>query len=332
MDLLALNQVLFSMDEMEEEAFMNPRVPRVFAQSTPPFPDQISEDYFLKPDQKIAFTKHPRFMMAPEHKHDFIEINYVYAGQCTQTINGKQVNLQAGELCLLDTNVVHKIEPVGEGDIIINWLMRKSYFNSDLLSRLSGNDLLSEFIINAVYKTKEYNQFIVFHSGDNIKIRQSMNEILYEYFDRNLCSDEVISSHIIIIFSELLRLYKTRNHENLEGTSIHKAVITDILLYLEQNYTTVTLQSVAEHFNFHPNYLSRLLKIHLGMSFIKIVQAIKMKHACAILENTHIPIAKVARDVGFSNINSFYSLFHTSYGVTPKEYREAKKEHDLLRK
>lgn len=81
-------------------------------------------------------------------------MNYVFSGTCTQYINGKEVVLNEGDLCLLDTNVLHGIESASENDIIINIMIRTSYFDSALLQRLSGNDLLTDFFVNAIYQQK----------------------------------------------------------------------------------------------------------------------------------------------------------------------------------
>jgi len=48
-----------------------------------------------------------------------------------QTINGKEVILKEGDLCLLDTNVIHSIDQAGENDIVINIIVRTSYFDSN---------------------------------------------------------------------------------------------------------------------------------------------------------------------------------------------------------
>ncbi|MFD2216870.1 hypothetical protein [Metabacillus endolithicus] len=48
-----------------------------------------------------------------------------------QTINGKEVILKEGDLCLLDTNVIHSIDQAGENDIVINIMVRTSYFDSN---------------------------------------------------------------------------------------------------------------------------------------------------------------------------------------------------------
>jgi AraC family transcriptional regulator, melibiose operon regulatory protein len=65
-------------------------------------PDIVPVDYFFKPDQNVVFLKHPRFIKFTGHKHSFIKMNYVYSGTCAQYINGKEVILTEGDLCILD--------------------------------------------------------------------------------------------------------------------------------------------------------------------------------------------------------------------------------------
>ena len=57
-------------------------------------PDIVPVDYFFKPFQNVVFLKHPRFIKFTEHRHSFIEMNYVYSGTCTQYIIGKEVILK----------------------------------------------------------------------------------------------------------------------------------------------------------------------------------------------------------------------------------------------
>ena len=57
--------------------------------------------------------------------------------------------------------------------------------------------------------------------------------------------------------------------------------IVDILDYLEANYLTVTLQSTADHFGFHPTYLSAFIKKETGRTFKELV--IPQKNAPRLL-------------------------------------------------
>ena len=79
----------------------------------------------LMEGRSICVNKESRFTFIPEHIHTVIEFLYVYAGHCTQIIDGRRVEMSAGDICLLDTNVPHSIEYLNESDIVITIEMRK---------------------------------------------------------------------------------------------------------------------------------------------------------------------------------------------------------------
>jgi AraC-like DNA-binding protein/mannose-6-phosphate isomerase-like protein (cupin superfamily) len=285
------------------------------------YPDIVPVEHFLKPDQNVAFLKNPRFINFAEHRHSFIEMNYVYSGASKQFINGKEVLLKEGDLCLLDTNVRHEIGSALKDDIVINIMIRTSYFDSALLQRLAGNDLLTDFFVNAIYQQKKDSRYIVFTKGQNNRLKDLINQALWEYFHPQFCTNEAINSYMILIFTELLRIYNN-SAKSQEEPVLKKAVISDILAYMEQNYQTITLEKTAEMFHFHPNHLTRLLKNNLGKTFIELSHQLKIKNACTLLENTDLTIDQIANKIGYTNITFFYKSFKKIHGVTPAEYRK----------
>lgn len=283
----------------------------------------LNDNMVLLPDENVTISKHHRYIRIPNHKHNFIELIYVYSGSCTQTINGLTTTLKTGEMCLLDTNVIHSIEAAGNHDIIINCLMRKDYFDTSFFSRLSSNNLISNFLVNAIYQSKNHNNYIVFHSGNNYKLMGFMQDLMCEYYENSICSKEIINCYIILIFSELLKVYQNQTNE-LAITNKKDCThnIADILEYIENNYSTATLTSTANHFHFHPNYLSSLIKKTIGKSYKDIIQEHKLKKACSLLKNTDITIDEISSEIGYNNLNFFYKKFKSLYGVTPSEYRK----------
>ncbi|WP_248923894.1 AraC family transcriptional regulator [Paenibacillus hamazuiensis] len=289
--------------------------------------DKISESFFFKTDQHIAINKHPRFAIIPEHRHEFIEMSYVYSGTLTQTINNNKITLSEGQLIILDTNVAHSIEAAGENDIIINCLMRKSYYDSHLIHRLAGNNVLSEFFVNAVYKSQEHSEYILFPSQSSPRVRSFMTELVREYYSSDICSEEAIGSYLVLLFTELLRLHKDANAGS-ETDSVKRTVnMADIIHYMESRYQTIDLTSAAKHFHFHPNYLSKIIKDHFGQSFIKVVQDIRVKKASLLLKNTDLNIAEISEHVGYKNIHFFYKNFKERFRMSPAEYRAVHRNH-----
>ena len=74
--------------------------------------------------------------------------------------------------------------------------------------------------------------------------------------------------YLALVFSNLLRSYQSSidkyNH------------LSDILTSINDYKSTVTLSSVLKHFNYHPNYLSSLIKKYTNKSFSDILQELRL--------------------------------------------------------
>jgi len=198
--------------------------------------------------------------------------------------------------------------------------MSRQYFSTSFFSRLSNKGIISEFLVNAVSGKRRHDNYIIFKSDYNKKLLNLVKDLLCEYFDKALYSTEVIDCYMILIFTELVRVfqYDANQASNNSGSSVS---VIDILQYLEENYMNCTLTSTAAHFNFHPNYLSSLIRKTTNKSFKDLIQAQKLTRSAILLSNTDIPIYEVANEIGYQNQNFFYKKFKNYFGITPNEYR-----------
>lgn len=274
--------------------------------------------------ENIAINKNSRFTEVPMHIHDYIELSYVYSGRVTEIIKDKTITLKKGQICIVDTGIPHSILPTFEDDIIINILIRREYFSTSFLSRLSSKGIISEFLINVVSDKRDHDNYIIFNSDNNEKMPNLMKELLCEYFDKSLYADEIINCYMILIFTELIKTFHYDTNKSLKNSK-GSATVIDILQYLEENYMTCTLASTAAHFNFHPNYLSSLIKKATNKSFKELIQAERLTRASILLSNSDMPIYEIANEIGYQNLNFFYKKFEKYFGVTPNEFREKNK-------
>ena len=130
-----------------------------------------------------------------------------------------------------------------------------------------------------------------------------------------------IDAYMIVLFCEILRQYRS---QSFSPKAKSQWKIVDILDFLEANYLTVTLQSTADHFGFHPNYLSAFIKKETGHTFKELVILQKMCQACFYLTNTDFPIYEIAQKVGYDNLGFFYRKFTELNHMTPQVFRERK--------
>ena len=94
-----------------------------------------------------------------------------------------------------------------------------------------------------------------------------------------------------------------------------------MLLYIEKNYETITLEKMAKYFGFNANYLSSYLKKKTGYTFVKLVQIQRINVAAEYLAFTNAPIEDIALKVGYENPSYFYKIFRKYIGGSPTDYR-----------
>jgi len=306
------------------EGLINNEIKKVYSLNKDGIDWVINSSKMMKEDESFAIHQHKRFVSFEEHKHDYIELIYVYSGEIRQKINGNQVNISAGEICILDLNAKHSIEPASENDIAINILMTESFFNSMFMSSLSENDMMSKFIISAIYHKKKNSEFLLFHSSNNEFVQIIMKRLLCECFEKKMAFDSAVNAYIILLFTEFLREYKN-NMGDSKVKDLNIAIITEIKNYLYVNYSVANLKSTSEHFHFNADYLSKLIKNLTGVNFTGLMQSIKLKEACTLLKNSDFTIEEIMNRVGYNNMSYFYKLFKKNFNLTPVEYRNHSK-------
>ncbi len=271
----------------------------------------------------ICANKESRFTYIPEHVHSVIEINYVYSGQCRQNVDGREVMMHKGDISLLDTDVPHSVAYLRDNDIVITIDMKKEYLLGGFLQRIGSNGIINNFLVNALSADAAHDQYLLFNERDDDTVHSIIQRILCEYYDFGVCSDKMLDAYMVLLVCEMMRQYRDQMVSSADESN---RKIIEILDYIERNYETVTLQSVANHFGYHPNYLSSFIKKKSGRSFKELVILQRMCQACYYLINTNLPVSEVALRLGYSNQGFFYRKFEEIYKVTPAVYREMNTE------
>jgi len=272
--------------------------------------------------EKLSFIKHNRFAPVHSHKHKFIEMSYVYSGEINEVVNGNPISLKKGDLIILDTNVIHSVDMTGPNDIMLNFLINKEYFNNSFFNQLDSENAMADFLLHALYESHKYNTYLIFNTKENEFIHNIICKLAEELITPSLNSTAITDSCIIILFSELLRLYNDQEKTKDNNLPKQAKISIDIANYISSNYETITLTSAAEHFHFTPNYFSNLVKKYTGKNFKDLILDEKLKKSSYLLRNTNLTIEEVMEKAGISNLQFFYKKFKNHYGVTPHKYRK----------
>jgi AraC-like DNA-binding protein len=272
----------------------------------------------------IAITKDSRFTSVPPYVHTNVNMNYIYSGKCTYVVDEKTITLREGDVCIFDKDVIRMKKKTEENDIVINISMSDNFLSSNFLSRLALQSIVSNLILSSISDSKEHDNFLIFRTKGNDKIKSLFAELLCEHYDLRVYSREIINSYLVIIFTELLRIYQDDSaYQKIQLSNDGSGNIVDILRYIEKEYLHCTLTSLAKQFGYHPKYLSYLIKDKTGKNFKELQLTLKLKLSCYYLVNTPLSIQEIAEKIRISNLNSFYQKFGSTYNMTPKAYRDA---------
>ena len=88
------------------------------------------------------------------------------------------------------------------------------------------------------------------------------------------------------------------------------------------NYSTVSLNSMAKDFNFNPTYFSLKFKTLANDSFSDKLREIKLEKAKWLLITTDLSVQNISEIIGFKEKSYFFRIFKKRYGMTPLKYRK----------
>ena len=282
-------------------------------------PTYMPDDWLAAGEVDIALFKHYRYTPSFFHRHAFFEMFYVFSGSCSQEISGNKVQFSKGDLCILSPNTKHSIS-VFDDSIVINVLIRKSTFNESFFELLTGRNILSIFFTEILYDDNRKN-YLTFHTGNDEKLKNVLLDMLNEFISKNKYSKKLANALLIVFFAYLLQ-----NHESSVEAPLQvkeeSNLIAQILTYIEDNYSTVTLEELCTIFHFSTAYLSKLIKISTGLNFTDIIKNIKIKRACVMLKSTNISIRDISEAIGYSSQEHFIRTFKKNISMSPTQYRK----------
>ena len=110
---------------------------------------------------------------------------------------------------------------------------------------------------------------------------------------------------------------------------IEKATITEKAEhFIRMNFSEdISIEEIAQKLHVHPSHLMRTFKKEKGMTISHYRNLTRMKEAKDLLTNSNLSIIEIAIIVGFNNQQYFSRVFKEEVGVSPKEYRQNKRDY-----
>lgn len=181
------------------------------------------------------------------------------------------------------------------------------------------NGTKSEHYLN---KCNLINENLIFKFSDT-KILESLVNDMMKHDKLNYSNELMVQGLFYIFFSHLAKeannIYKSSKLS--ENNYVNKAI-----KYIENNYQNdITVNKIADYLSLNRSYLSLIFQKEINLSPQQFLVKYRITKAISMLTETDLLINNIAYSCGYSNPLSFSKSFKKITGLSPTEYREAKK-------
>lgn len=276
----------------------------------------------------VSVSRILRYVHWPVHRCVLLELTYVVSGSARMWVGKQSLELRQGDLFLPNQYSELSLEALGDGDILLNFIM-KPRFIEDFCVETKGSGLLTEFMIDTLRKDISWNRYLHFTGIENLSIHNLIEAMAYTAFpylnDHNImCGSEPDPEVTEQLTSTLLRML-ARNLGALETkspTNFEEVLRQTVCHYIASNYRTASLKELALQINQSESALSRQIKAIFGFTFKELLLQKRFERSVVLLQQTNLPIGAIAEAVGYENTSFFYRRFQQYYGISPKDFRK----------
>lgn len=284
-------------------------------------PSQM-EDHFFKEHPDVGIITHElEANKAGYHSYPHFEINYIVSGSCQMDLeNGERITLGRGNIIIFNPNSSHCCTISDSGDNIIVIVVKPALFNAAFFSFFDEANSISDFFANYLMSRSSVN-YMIFNNEYNPDTDRIMEMLIRFWLSQDPFATTELKSSLVLLFSQILLHQSPGTDDNPKDPEF-----ASIISYMTNHLQTVTLSSTAEHFHYHPNYLSAYMRKHAGRTFSSILTELRLVQAKYYLTSTDLPVSEIVSLVGYQDPSSFNAMFRKNTGYTPGKFRELQTE------
>jgi len=287
---------------------------------------ELDENMLIFSDLNMAITKHINFSLDLMHSNNYFQCIYIHTGTGILTLPSKTFQLKDGDLFVMPPDTLHSIK-TADGSICIYVMIRRTYIDSVFFDLFHHNPPLISFFNKVLFEeTRQEANYILFHTGSNEDVRETMLRLFSEYMWGDEFRNNIMECYLKLLFSFLFR-HKQSEIETPISLSNAELHFNTIMNYINKDFRSATLSSTAEYLHLSKQYICRIIQQVSGTNFSKLLMDVKLKKVQQYLLETNIKLDDIADSTGFSDVSHLSRIFKMRYGIPPSKYRAENKSH-----
>ena len=245
---------------------------------------------------------------------------FVRNGEGKIVADGREYTLKKDDVLIINAGVPYQLcAPQKEVDYTaVNFdYTRTAQEKSQPIPPVSVSSFSQALLLApVVFEDMESLSRVLFVEGVG-ELQKRLSDIVSEYTLRLMYFQEKISS---ILKSCLIDCART---ENLLSQAFENQTINEVISYVQENYAQpLTNADIGAIFNYHPNYISRLIKSVTGTSLHQYLIHVRLLKALSLLKNTELSVNEVAIACGFCDAAYFSGYFKRQFKIAPSKFRK----------
>ena len=252
----------------------------------------------------------------PAHWHEALEILFCLNGSVRVHIEHEHITLQRNQLIVFDSKEVHSIH--SDSDL---YMFLCIHVAKKQLSVYCPDLELYHIKCRPVSLDDP-------QSTQYIHICQLAHDLTRMNVENEITSAMRSDGTALLMLADLIRYFSVYSLPGVTtGSSQSNDTLREIISYVNEHCTEkLSLEEVAAHAGFSREYFCRFFKQHMGITFLRYLNEVRISHAGRLLTNTDMSISEIMSNSGFTNQTIFNRLFKEIYGMTPRQARNASAE------
>lgn len=278
----------------------------------------VDSEKLLQRGKLIEVRPHTRFVHFPPHKHNYIEVIYVYAGETTHIVCGDTITLKQGELLFLNQNAIQEVLPARKEDVAVNFIILPEFFDTAFAMMGEEENPLRDFMYGCLTRKDNYISYLHFEVADILPIQNLLENMIWSLVFKQAYKRSINQITMGLLFLQLINhMDKMRSGKKI----FEQEIVISVLGYIEEHYRNATLTDLAEKLNYDLYWISRAVKKYTGKTYKELLQTKRLNQAVYFLSSTNLSVENIVAMVGYSNKSYFYKVFKRKYMVSPQQYR-----------
>lgn len=252
-----------------------------------------------------------------EHAPNRFRIFYAFKGETEILFEKKSYHLKVGDLVIVAPRC-RAIAYTAKDSIILQLSVLIPTFDA-LFSRATSNtNIISIFLRSVLYSGNHVN-FLLFHTQNDDFLKDCFKSFFTQQMNYDPSTAQILKANLDLLLSHLLRFYSTS--VSYYQSPEQRLNITSVLVYIQNNWKTLSLDTLATAFGYSSAYMSALIRKETGITYTALIKRHRMDEAARLLKNTDMKIADIAAASGFQSSEHFFRSFRDFFKKTPDEFR-----------